>query len=127
MLRTTLVQISMELWGAVFCLIIASLFFFLEPKASRREYFILALLIEIFLILVSDSAAWICRGKAGAIAYWAVRISNYLVFALNYFMSSTECTSAFLISEFQALLLNLFDNGENQENQQGQVDQQLCG
>ena len=78
MLRATLIQISMELWGAVFCLVIASLFLFLEPKATRREYFFLALLMEVFLILTSDAAAWYYRGKSGAVAYWAVRISNFL-------------------------------------------------
>lgn len=86
---TTLIQIAMELWGAVFCLMIASLFLFLEPKASRREYFILALLVEVFFILLSDSLAWFYRGRAGAVAYWAVRISNYLVFVLNYFIGYT--------------------------------------
>lgn len=89
MLRATLIQISMELWGAVFCLVIASLFLFLEPKATRREYFFLALLMEVFLILTSDAAAWYYRGKSGAVAYWAVRISNFLVFALNYCIGYT--------------------------------------
>lgn len=89
MLRGTLIQISMELWGAVFCLMIASLFLFLEPKASRREYFLLALLMEVFLILISDSVAWFYRGKTGTVAYWAVRISNFLVFILNFFLGYT--------------------------------------
>lgn len=89
MSHATLVQISMELWGAVLCLMIASLFLFLEPKANRREYFMLALLAEVFLILVSDSTAWGFRGKAGVLAYWAVRVSNYLVFSLNYFLGYT--------------------------------------
>lgn len=89
MLRATLIQISMELWGAVFCLMIASLFFFLEPKASRREYLILTLLMEVFFILISDSLAWVYRGRVGTVAFWAVRISNFLVFALNYFIGYT--------------------------------------
>lgn len=89
MLRVTLVQISMELWGAIICLIFASFILFLEEKASRRGRLLLGLLMEFFLILLSDTIAWAYRGKSGDIAYWAVRISNYLVFVLNYFIGFT--------------------------------------
>ena len=89
MLRGTLIQISIELGGAVICLIFASFIFFLDKKASRRGYLLLGLLMEIFLILLSDAFAWAYRGKMGLMAYWAVRISNYLVFVLNYFIGYT--------------------------------------
>lgn len=89
MLRGTLVQISMELWGVIVCLIFASFIFFLDKTKSRRGYLLLGLLVEICLILLSDTFAWTYRGKAGNMAYWMVRISNYLVFVLNYFIGHT--------------------------------------
>ncbi|MGN0708112.1 MAG: sensor histidine kinase [Faecalibacterium sp.] len=89
MQNAVLVQIAMELWGAVICLIFASIIFFVQEKTSHQERLLLALLLQIFLLLLSDTLAWAYRGKAGETAYWAVRISNYLVFALNYFIGYT--------------------------------------
>lgn len=78
------VQISMELWGAIICLIFAAFISIGEEKSSRWGKIMISLLLLTFSILVSDSAAWAYRGAPGTFAYWAVRISNYLVFSLNY-------------------------------------------
>lgn len=106
MLRATVVQISMELWGAIICLMFASFIFFLDRKASRRGYLLLGLMVEIGLVLLSDTLAWIYRGKAGDVAYWMVRISNYLVFVLNYFIGYTMLLYLeALLREREAVLL----------------------
>lgn len=84
LLHNATVQISMELWGAIICLIFAAFIFIGETKSSRWGRIMMALLLLMFVLLVSDSAAWFYRSKPGTVAYWAVRISNYLVFALNY-------------------------------------------
>ena len=89
MLRAAAVQISMELWGAIICLIFSSLIFFVEGKASRQGRLLLAILMQIFFLLSNDTIAWAYRGKAGLTAYYAVRISNYLVFVLNYVIGFT--------------------------------------
>ena len=89
MLRAAAVQISMELWGAIICLIFSSLILFVEGKASRQGRLLLAILMQIFFLLSNDTIAWAYRGKAGLTAYYAVRISNYLVFVLNYVIGFT--------------------------------------
>ena len=90
MLRAAAVQISMELWGAIICLIFSSLIFFVEGKVSRQGRLLLAILMQIFFLLSNDTIAWAYRGKAGLTAYYAVRISNYLVFVLNYLIGFTS-------------------------------------
>lgn len=89
MLQTAAVQISMELWGAIICVIFASFILIGEERSTRRGRILITLLLLMFTILVSDSVAWVYRGGAGITAYWAVRISNFLVFALNYAIGYT--------------------------------------
>lgn len=84
MLLNATVQISMELWGAIICLIFASFIGIAEIRSTRWGKLMITLLLLMFAILVSDSVAWAYRGGEGTVAYWAVRISNYLVFTLNY-------------------------------------------
>lgn len=84
MLQNATVQISMELWGAIICVIFASFIVIGETRNTRWGKIMILLLLLMFSILVSDSVAWFYRGIEGTVAYWAVRISNYLVFALNY-------------------------------------------
>lgn len=78
------IQISMELWGAIFCLIFSAFIWIGEEKKTRRGNLLIVLLMLVFAILVSDAFAWTYRGDAGMTAWYAVRISNFLVFVLNY-------------------------------------------
>lgn len=78
------IQISMELWGAIFCLIFSAFIWIGEEKKTRRGNLLIVLLMLVFTILISDSFAWGYRGVPGTAAWFAVRISNYLVFVLNY-------------------------------------------
>lgn len=89
MMPSANIQISMELWGAIICLIFSSFILIGEEKRNRRGRLLLAFLLQMFLLLISDSAAWYFRGMLGTLGYYAVRISNYLVFVLNYFLAFT--------------------------------------
>lgn len=84
MLQNATLNISMELWGAIICLIFASFILIGEDRSTRRSRILITLIMLMFAILVSDSLAWAYRGGTGTVAYWGVRISNYLVFSLNY-------------------------------------------
>lgn len=79
----------MELWGAIICLIFASFIAIGESRGSRWGEIMISVLLLMFTILVSDSMAWYYRGRPGTVAYWGVRISNYLVFTLNYAIGYT--------------------------------------
>lgn len=89
MLREATIQISMELWGGILCLIFAAFIFFLEEEVSRRGKLLLAILLQVCILLFCDTAAWAYRGREGVAAYYVVRISNYLVFTLNYVIGFT--------------------------------------
>ena len=84
MSNRVLVQIALEMWGAVFCGIFL-VFIGLNPgKKSRNDQLLTGLLFHIALLLVCDCIAWLCRGGEGMAVAIAVRVSNYLVFVLNY-------------------------------------------
>lgn len=83
-MNSATIQISMELWGAIFCLVFAAFIEIGEDKKTRRGNLLINLLMLVFAILISDSFAWGYRSGPGKTAWYAVRISNYLVFALNY-------------------------------------------
>lgn len=81
-------HIAAEGWGIFFCFIISCGLWFTNAHdpASRR----LKLLMELccIVLLASDSVAWAYRGQPGWSAYYAVRISNFIVFLTNYLYMS---------------------------------------
>lgn len=84
MSNRVLVQIALEMWGAVFCVIFL-VFIGLNPgKKSRNDQLLTGLLFHIALLLVCDCVAWLTRGGEGTAVAIAVRVSNFLVFILNY-------------------------------------------
>ena len=76
-------HIAAEGWGIFFCFIISCGLWFTNAHdpASRR----LKLLMELccIVLLASDSVAWAYRGQPGWSAYYAVRISNFIVLLTN--------------------------------------------
>ena len=79
-----LIQIALEMWGAVFCGIFL-VFIWLNPgKKTKNDRLLNGLIFHIALLLVCDCVAWLTRGGEGTAAKVAVRVSNYLVFVLNY-------------------------------------------
>lgn len=79
-----LIQIALEMWGAVFCAIFL-VFIRLNPgKKSRNDQLLTGLIFHIALLLVCDCVAWFTRGGEGAVNGLMVRVSNFLVFVLNY-------------------------------------------
>ena len=84
MANRVLIQIALEMWGAVFCVIFL-IFIWLNPsRKSRNEHLLTSLIFHLALLLICDCAAWFTRGMKGTAASVVVRLSNYLVFVLNY-------------------------------------------
>lgn len=78
------VHFSIEIWGALFCLI--SVFSVhitrhFDPKGARK---LTVLLICAMLLMVSDSLAWIFRGNIGEAGYYIVRIANFCAFFFGF-------------------------------------------
>lgn len=92
------INVSFEIWGAVLCFVI--LLCLLAGQNLRtdinRKFF--PVLICNGALLLSDAAAWLFKGHIGAEAYWGVRISNFLVFALGFVLLTafTRYLTAFL-------------------------------
>ena len=79
-----LIQIALEMWGAVFCAIFLVFIWLNSGKKSRNDRLLSNLIFHIALLLVCDCLAWFTRGGSGTVSGVVVRVSNYLVFVLNY-------------------------------------------
>ncbi|MDO4459705.1 MAG: histidine kinase [Clostridia bacterium] len=86
----SLVQICLEMWGAVICLIFLTVIFFRKGHTKRRGKLLSLTLAQMVLLLVCDCIALYTRGKLSVSAYILVRLSNFLVFLLNYCIGYTN-------------------------------------
>ena len=77
------IHISLELWGAIFCLIASICIFYSRSIKKRRRILILLLQLSTAFLLCMDACAWGFRGYPGDIGFYMVRISNFLVFLLS--------------------------------------------
>ena len=84
MANRVLVQIALEMWGAVFCAVFLVFIWLNSGKQSRNDRLLANLIFHIGMLLICDCVAWFTRGGKGTAVSVAVRVSNYLVFVLNY-------------------------------------------
>lgn len=78
------IHISIELWGAFFCLVSiinASIKKNYDQKATIR---LILLMLCSFFLMVSDALAWMFRGDVSDAGYYMVRISNYCAFFFGF-------------------------------------------
>ena len=78
-----LIQITLELWGAVFAVICSVTVFLGRAGELRRSLYLAGMLMLDALLLCSDAIAWAYRGNMTVQGYYLVRISNFIVFAIN--------------------------------------------
>ncbi len=77
-------QISLEIWGALFCAISGVAVWI--GQNTKSEKIIVRMEFMVAFLLVMDALAWGFRGYPGYVGYCMVRISNFAVFILNYLM-----------------------------------------
>lgn len=83
-----LIQIALEMWGVIFCTIFL-VFIWLGPgRKSRNDRLLACLIFSIAFLLVNDCVALLLRGQPGHTEGFFVRLSNFLVFILNYVLGS---------------------------------------
>ncbi len=70
------------------CLIASAVIFFQNIQLHAGRNLKLGMQLCCILLLASDIAAWIFRGQPGTAAYYMVRISNFLVFFINFIYMS---------------------------------------
>lgn len=78
-----LLHISMELWGAVFSLIMLFCMWLSRSFLEKRRSILIKLYLSVVLLLAADTVAWLYRGGSGSVSYWMVRISNFAEFFLS--------------------------------------------
>ena len=65
------------------CAVISVFVLFMKALPKKRRYALFLVEVYSTLIMLSDYFAYTYRGDPSFSAFWIVRISNYLVFALN--------------------------------------------
>lgn len=84
MSNRTLIQVALEMWGVIFCAIFL-VFIWLGPgRKSKKDRLLAGLIFTMLLLLVNDCIALLMRGQPGTAAGVLVRLSNFMVFILNY-------------------------------------------
>ena len=71
-------QISLEIWGALFCAISGVAVWL--GQNTKSETIIVRMEFMVAFLLVMDALAWGFRGYPGYVGYCMVRISNFAVF-----------------------------------------------
>lgn len=75
-------HISLEVWGALFCLVAAIIMWI--GRKDQKDKLVIYMELTTVGMLVADAFAWGFRGYQGITGYYMVRISNLLVFVLEY-------------------------------------------
>ena len=83
MFNSTMIQAELLIGGGIFCLIIALCMYLSNNFDRKKRKWLLLMQIFTALLLFSDAFAYIFRGYPGKTGYYAVRISNFIVFVLS--------------------------------------------
>ncbi|MGN0244010.1 MAG: sensor histidine kinase [Lachnospiraceae bacterium] len=80
------VEISLEMWGCVFCLLAAACLFVVRKMDYHGGWELICMETCNALLLLMDALAWGFRGNTSKFGCWMTRISNFMVFALGYLL-----------------------------------------
>lgn len=78
------IHIALEIWGCIFSVLAASIIYISRKIYTKSSKYLFWIFIANSVLLLCDSCAWMFRGDSGALGFYMVRISNFLVFALGY-------------------------------------------
>ena len=76
-------QLDIMLFESGMCAMLVILTMVMKTLPRRKKNILLGMEISSVIMLIADRTAYIYRGVPGNYAYYAVRISNFLVFFLN--------------------------------------------
>ena len=85
------------------CGVIAVFVLLMKSLPKKRRHALLAVEICAMIIMISDCLAYAYRGRPGELAFYVVRISNFLVFFFN----------IGILYAFNAYLTNLYEDTNN--------------
>lgn len=104
----SLVQVTMELWGALFCVVCCIIIFAGRRADDARNKMLRYIFIGNIVLLVADSLAYIYRGNITNIGYYMVRITNLLVFL-------TYITISVLYVGYSGIMIEVAGNKYNKK------------
>lgn len=78
------INVALETFGGLLSLIFILCLVPARPKRDSLERLFIRLLVCNTALLFCDAAAWLFKGRMDDFSYYAVRIANFLVFALGY-------------------------------------------
>ncbi len=76
-------QLDIMLFLSGVCAVLVPLTLILRTLSTRRKWLLTILEISASLLLIFDRFAYLYRGDVSPLGYWMVRVSNFLVFALQ--------------------------------------------
>jgi len=95
---SSLIQISMESWGVVFCLMLVVFILSNNTKQERPEIKLLKCVVGIMFMLITDVLAAVSNNAKTNIGYWLLVISNFAYFL------SIDFTVIFVVDFFLELI-----------------------
>lgn len=79
-------NVAIELWGAVFCLVAIVCVFFLTQADRRYRSLLLTMFFTNLFYMCGDAIAGVFCGKPGIVAFMATRAGNLLTFLMGYLL-----------------------------------------
>ena len=79
-----MLQVAIEFWGIIICLVASAGLLVANAQIRARRLTKICMEVLCVLLLLNDSIAWLYRGQEGTVAWYAVRISNFMVFFIEY-------------------------------------------
>ena len=75
---------SVELWGAVLCIIAALFTIYTKDTSPRGAKEMIAMLLICSVMMISDVVSCFSLGQSGTAGFYGVRVGNFLCFSLAY-------------------------------------------
>lgn len=83
MYNIKVIHVSLEIWGCIFCLIMALCSLFLSEHLEKaKKKLLIHMQVAAAVLLGMDALAWMFRGYPGQLGFYMVRISNFCVFLI---------------------------------------------
>lgn len=99
MSNSVIFQISLETWGAIFCLVCCSIIYVSRKATDNRSMCLELIMIVDSIQLFSDVFAYFYRGVATPTGFFVTRVANLAVFAMNIFILLLLCVYARILME----------------------------
>lgn len=84
----TIFNIAAEMWGVAICLFALAALLFEKNQKKNMKYARLLMEILCVLLLAADMCSLYFDGGSGTLAYYMVRVSNFMVYFVNYIYMS---------------------------------------